>query len=71
MTPIYMDEDEMAEVYQFFRNLPRMDGPGRPSPPKKRFVCPICHRRFHGKGALRQHTADKHPEETPDASTPD
>lgn len=35
----------------------------RPSPTKRQFVCPTCHRRFHGKGALRQHTRDKHPEE--------
>lgn len=34
--------------------------PSRPAP-EKRFICPVCYRRFFGKGALRQHTRDKHP----------
>lgn len=49
-------------VTQIYDDTP--DEPGQPSAPKRRFACPICHRRFHGKGALRQHTRDKHPEES-------
>lgn len=52
---------EPAELIPDFRIPP-------PSKIKKRFVCPICHRRFHGKGALRQHTRDKHPEENSDGN---